>query len=329
MSLPEEAASPGILESLSPWLLEGSDSCGLLGPHQPPQDLLFHVSYGLLALSYAFPNSGRLGRLLLHAGLGVAFLLLSSWAWNVLCAPEVFAWNFSFILLNIGQLLYILYQMRPIKFPSEIETLYGSLFEPLRVPRSAFEKLIAPDVAKIEELHSGECYAIKDLSKTVRLSILLTGRAHVVNEKNYLHDIRPNEFLDSPEYESSGINCEETFKVTVLAASPSKILVWQRSSLEYLFIKEPYLGSVMSALISTDITNKLYSMNRKLKNPTAGSGGGGPELDIRLPGIAGRLSKLNDRELAKLAELHKQRDVKSQEKGKKSFVKSFKRKLKS
>jgi hypothetical protein len=32
-------------------------------------------------------------------------------AWNVVCAPDVFAWYFSFMLLNVGQLLYILYQV--------------------------------------------------------------------------------------------------------------------------------------------------------------------------------------------------------------------------
>ncbi|XP_040583198.1 popeye domain-containing protein 3 [Lepeophtheirus salmonis] len=329
----------GILELLRPWLLDENVcnrrsiySPGLSAgdkdnssleedPYTAAQDLLFHFSYGLFALSYLSPNS-RYGRLLLHAGLVAGFLVCSSWAWNVLCAPEIFGWNFSFILLNIGQLLYILYQMRPIKFPEEIENLYLSLFAPLRVPRTSFEKLISLDIVEISELHSGECYAIKDLSKTVRLAVLLQGRVHVVNENNYLHDIRPNEFLDSPEYESSGINCEETFKVTVLAAVPSKILVWQRSSLEYLFIKDPYLGSVMTALISQDITNKIYSMNKKLKNAK------GSSLDIRLPGIAGRLSKLNDKELSELVELNRKRD-KSDEKAKKSFVKSFRRKLKS
>ncbi|CAB4055723.1 BVES [Lepeophtheirus salmonis] len=248
------------------------------GPYRAAQDLLFHFSYGLFALSYLSPNS-RYGRLLLHAGLVAGFLVCSSWAWNVLCAPEIFGWNFSFILLNIGQLLYILYQMRPIKFPEEIENLYLSLFAPLR------------------SFTQGSAMQSKTSQKTVRLAVLLQGRVHVVNENNYLHDIRPNEFLDSPEYESSGINCEETFKVTVLAAVPSKILVWQRSSLEYLFIKDPYLGS-------------------KLKN-TKGS-----SLDIRLPGIAGRLSKLNDKELSELVELNRKRD-KSDEKAKKSFVKSF------
>ena len=54
----------------------------------------------------------------------------------------------------------------------------------------------------------------------------------------------------------------------------------------------------MTTVISRDITNKLYSMNAKLK-PTASKNGkdGRGHLDIRLPGIAGRLSQMDARQL--------------------------------
>ena len=55
------------------------------------------------------------------------------WGWNVICAPDIFTWNFLFVLLNMGQVLHIIYQMRPVKFNSELEDLYNTLFEPLRV----------------------------------------------------------------------------------------------------------------------------------------------------------------------------------------------------
>ena len=55
------------------------------------------------------------------------------WGWNVICAPDIFTWNFLFVLLNMGQVLHIIYQMRPVKFNQELEELYSTLFEPLRV----------------------------------------------------------------------------------------------------------------------------------------------------------------------------------------------------
>lgn len=61
------------------------------------------------------------------------FMLFSFWAWNVICAPDVFSWNFSFMLLNMGQLVYIIYQMRPVKFDPELEEVYQTLFQPFKV----------------------------------------------------------------------------------------------------------------------------------------------------------------------------------------------------
>ena len=36
----------------------------------------------------------------------------------------------------------------------------------------------------------------------------------------------------------------------------SSYVAWQRSELEYFFVKEPYLAQVLSAVISKDITDK-------------------------------------------------------------------------
>ena len=52
----------------------------------------------------------------------------------------------------------------------------------------------------------------------------------------------------------------------------------------------------MTTVISRDITNKLYSMNAKLK-PRYKDGKERGNLDIRLPGIAGRLSQMDARQL--------------------------------
>ena len=63
----------------------------------------------------------------------IGFMLLSGWAWHVICAPDIFSWNFSFLVLNIGQLVYIVYQMRPVRFDPELEEVYHNLFFPFKV----------------------------------------------------------------------------------------------------------------------------------------------------------------------------------------------------
>lgn len=272
-------------------------------------NVLFHLANVCFLLSYLSPNT-RFGQVALHGGLILGFLVLSTWAWNVICAPDVFAWYFGFTLLNVGQLLYILYQMRPIRFDDDLEAAYADLFEPMTITRAQFKRLVGggsmltsdevtQSGGQIVSLHSGECYAIQDMTRTDRLALLISGRVNVLNERTFLHSIGPCEFLDSPEFESSGPKwadttaAETTFKVTVCAAVPSRCVVWTRASLEYLFVKDPHLATVMATVISRDITHKLLAMNAKLKTAS------GNPLDLRLPGIAGRLSEMDARELAK------------------------------
>ena len=148
--------------------------------------------------------------------------------------------------------------------------------------------MISSSVACVLTLHPGECYAVSSLTKTDHLGLLITGRCSVLNDQGFLHQIEESEFLDSPEFESAAANSEpETFQVSICAAIPSKYLVWQRNTLEYLFVKEPRLGMVVSALISRDVTHKLYSMNKKLLNKS------GAVLDIRLPPFASRMMLVN------------------------------------
>lgn len=51
--------------------------------------------------------------------------------------------------------------------------------------------------------------------------------------------------------------------MSIVAATSCRYLYWQRSSLEYLFAKETYLGTVVTTLIAKDIATKLYAMNNK------------------------------------------------------------------
>ena len=62
---------------------------------------------------------------------------------------------------------------------------------------------------------------------------------------------------------------------------------------------------VMSTLISRDITHKLMCMNSKLKTND------GNPMDLRLPGIAGRLKEMDARELASFSAMASSNEEKS------------------
>jgi len=274
---------------------------------------LFHFAHACFLLAYLAPNT-KYGHVALHCGLVVGFLILSIWAWNIVCAPDVFAWYLAFTALNIGQLLYILYTMRPIRFDEDLEAIYAELFAPMCITRQQFQKLCSVKVLgtypKVLNFHSGECYSIQDMTKTDRLALCLRGRINVLTDKSFLHSIHPGEFLDSPEFESSKSSgrvdiSESTFKVTICAAVSTRCLIWPRVVLDFLFIKDPHLAKVMSTLISRDITHKLMCMNSKLKTKD------GNPMDLRLPGIAGRLKEMDARELASFTALASNNEEKS------------------
>ncbi|XP_074093998.1 popeye domain-containing protein 3 isoform X2 [Cotesia typhae] len=224
------------------------------------------------------------GILFMHSVLIIGFILLSGWAWHVICAPDIFSWNFAFLVLNIGQLVYIIYQMRPVHFDPELEEVYHTLFYPFKVSRMQFKRLVSPEFATIMSLHAGEAYAMQNLTRTDRLALLLSGKVNVLSDSNYLHPILPCEFLDSPEFESSRASVDDKFKVSIVAASSCRYLYWQRSALEYLLVKEGYLATVLTTLVARDIATKLYAMNNKIVTDK------GSHLDIRLPTISAGLN---------------------------------------
>lgn len=260
-------------------LFSNDTSTGLFGWCQSWnewQHWLFHTANLCFFISYSLPTT-RYGLILMHVFLIVGFSFLSSWAWRVACAPDVFIWNLFFISTNFIQLVYVLYQMRPVKFDSDFEEVYANLFEPFKVSRLQFKKLVNDQIIKTQTLHAGEAYAVQNVTRTDRLALLLTGKAYVAQDKNILHPIATGEFLDSPEFESRA-NSENKFKVSIIACTTCRIMYWQRSALEYLFVKETYLANVMTVLVAKDIANKLYAMNNNKYTTEKGT-----HVDIRLP----------------------------------------------
>lgn len=78
-----------------------------------------------------------------------------------------------------------------------------------------FKRLVSPEFATIMSLHTGEAYAMQNLTRTDRLALLLSGKVNVLSDSNYLHPILPCEFLDSPEFESSRASVDDKFKVII------------------------------------------------------------------------------------------------------------------
>ncbi|XP_066141812.1 popeye domain-containing protein 3-like isoform X2 [Euwallacea fornicatus] len=248
-----------------------------------PQHILYQLANVCFVIAYSSTCSKK-GVLFMHSWLIFGLMLFSTWAWNIICAPDVFTWNFAFMLMNMAQVFHILYQLRPVKFDPELEEVFHNLFEPFKMSRLQFKRMVSSDFAQIMSLHAGEAYAVQNLTRTDRLGLLLSGKVNVLSDNQFLHPILPCEFLDSPEFESSRNTVDDKFKVAIVAASSCRYLYWQRSALEYLFVKDTYIATVLTTLIARDITTKLYAMNNKIVTAK------GSHLDIRLPSITSSLA---------------------------------------
>lgn len=231
---------------------------------KPPNHTLFQVANAVLFLGLMSPNFKQ-GVLFLHTAFVLSFLLLSVWAWIVLCAPDFFSWNFAFMIINVVQTLMILYNIKPIAFEENIERLYQTVFQPINVSRRLFKKLIDKNFCLESTLYEGDAYAMQGITKTDRLGLLVSGTMKVYSHRNILHLIQEMEFIDSPEFESS-VTGDEKFQVSVYAASTCHYIYWPRHSLEYLLTKEPFLATILNTIMGRDITNKLYALNSRVKD---------------------------------------------------------------
>lgn len=244
---------------------------------------LFQLANCVVLIGLLAP-AGKHGVLFMHSSFVIGFLLLSIWAWVILCAPDFFSWNFAFMVINAIQMLFLMYNIRPIKFCDELEDVYVSIFQPLRLPRRLFRKMVSPDCCTMATLHEGEAYATQGISKTDKLGLLISGRMNVFNHNNLLHQIAEKEFIDSPEFESS-VTGDEKYQVSIIAASSCRYIFWPRQGLEYLLIKEPYLTQLFNTMLGRDLANKLYALNEKVCSPQ------GSRMDIRLPTVSSSIKK--------------------------------------
>ena len=96
---------------------------------------LVHISAGVWLLSYLLPTSLLWARLCHHTGLAIAQLLLVILSSGLSCGSEMIWWHSGAVLINILQIIPILYQLRENKFEPDIEDIYSKQFSPFKVSR--------------------------------------------------------------------------------------------------------------------------------------------------------------------------------------------------
>lgn len=110
-----------------------------------------------------------------RALLFLGFVISGLWASTDVCAVDALVWYGSLALINGVHTLKLCKKLMPPALSVELMELYLRVFKPLKVSQKHFRELTRE--AAIEELSSGECYAVEAVTACdQRLSILLRGR---------------------------------------------------------------------------------------------------------------------------------------------------------
>lgn len=220
----------------------------------------FQLANTFFFLSYLAPN-GMYGILYLRCTLLVGCAFFALWGWTVMCSFDAFLWNAAFVCINFIHVCVLLYYLRPVKFSREVEEVYLALFQPLRVTRHQFKKVLNC-MRNIRKLRYQEVYAQEKVTKVDSLSLVLTGKLVVSQNGRALHIVFPHQFLDSPEW--FGVSTDEFFQVSITAMEESQVLVWHRDKLKLTIITDQFLQAVFDHILGRDVVKKLMQVSETM-----------------------------------------------------------------
>ncbi|XP_026288166.1 blood vessel epicardial substance isoform X1 [Frankliniella occidentalis] len=222
----------------------------------PVNHMYFQLANTFFFLSYLAP-SGLYGLVYLRCTHLIGCALFALWGWSVICSFDAFLWNANFVVINFIHVCVLLYRLRPIKFSKEVEEVYAALFQPLKVSRHQFKKVL--DCMKmIRPLKYQEVYAQEKVTKVDSLSLVLSGKLVVSQNFRALHIVFPHQFLDSPEW--FGVSTDEFFQVSVTAMEESRVLLWHRDKLKLTIITDSFLQAVFDHILGRDVVKKLMQI---------------------------------------------------------------------
>lgn len=82
--------------------------------------IYFQLANTFFFLSYLAPN-GMYGMLYLRCTVLVGCAFFTLWGWTVQCFFDAVVWNVMFVAINFIHVCILLFYLRPVKFPREVE----------------------------------------------------------------------------------------------------------------------------------------------------------------------------------------------------------------
>ncbi|KAK8788837.1 popeye domain-containing protein 1-like [Amblyomma americanum] len=216
--------------------------------------LLFQLANIFLFLSYMAP-AGLYGLLYLRICLTVGSFFFALWGYVILCAFDTMVWNAFFTAINLVHVCVLMYVLRPVRLPPNMELVYRELFQPLKVSRQQFQPAAAC-VKTLRDLEPQETYSLEGVTRADCLTLVLNGRFLVSHKNRPLQIVDRLEFLDSPEW--FGVcGGGDNFQVTTTAMERCRVIVWNRDKLKLTISGDSFLQAVFDNVVGKDVVRKL------------------------------------------------------------------------
>ena len=206
-----------------------------------------HASYFLVVL--AMLMSSILALRLLALASGVAGLIYSA---LILADPVGVFWEIAFIAANAGQLSLMAWRSRTVHFSDEEHQFHQTAI-PL-VPQALARRLI--DAGTWRDLEAGT--ALTRQSETVdTLTYIADGTVDIHLDDQPVAACRCGDFVGE-----LGIFSDHPATATAIAATPLRVLAFERQALMRAQRREPALRLALDAAFNTNLRHKLNAANK-------------------------------------------------------------------
>lgn len=190
----------------------------------------------------------------------VGYLLFIGWAIDFGGKPSMdfYLFTYIYVIINIKNIIQLLYSKRPIEFDPFREKIYQNMFINI-MTRHEFQKLTKNSL--LRDLQKGVNYC-QERDKCSSLSILIFGKIKIYNDEKIKGIyIEENEFMDSAEWilRSQSTKRGRRFKYSMKAETNCKYMMWPREILIETLNIEPELDQKLQGALGIDVSNKIFS----------------------------------------------------------------------
>ena len=162
-------------------------------------------------------------------------------------------WQSCFLVVNLVNLLILLYAMRRAHFDEEEQLAYRLKFSSLRPHevRPIFER------AERQSLRGGDTL-LAEGQENHRLFLILEGRCQVRKQDTEVADLGAGDFVGELSFLSA-----EPASADVVADGAVRLMSWDREALQPLFRREGLYETYFHSLCGLDVAGKLRAMTQR------------------------------------------------------------------